>query len=392
MQCARGWIRVWLVTLVWLMHLPVMGSEPAARSLRAYIGTYTGSKSKGIYTAEFDPATGKLSAPELAAPSKNPTFLALHPKRPVLYAVEEISNFQGGHEGGVSAFSIDRQTGRLTLLNQQPSGGAGPCHLCLDKTGTRLVVANYNSGSVAEFPVEADGRLGSICAVVQHSGSSINRERQSGPHAHFVTTDPGNKLIMVCDLGLDEVLSYDLLPTNGKLLLHAIDKVKPGSGPRHLCFSPNGGFVYLLNELASTLIAYVLKDRPRADHNEIMEEIQTVSLLPPEFKGNNIAAEVQVHPSGRFVYGSNRGHNSIAVCSVDAKTGRLTVVERQSTLGRTPRHFTFDPSGQWLLVENQDSNNIVVFRVDPSTGRLTASGEQIEIDAPVCLTFARPED
>jgi 6-phosphogluconolactonase len=374
------------------MHLPIMGSEPPGHSQRIYIGTYTGPKSQGIYTANFDAATGKLSPPELAASSKNPTFLALHPKRPVLYAVEEISDFRGGHEGGVSAFSIDRKTGRLTLLNQQPSGGAGPCHLCVDRTGSWLVVANYNTGSVAEFPLESDGRLGALSAVVQHNGSSINHERQSGPHAHFVATDPSNKLVMVCDLGLDQVLTYNLLPSERKLPLHAVDSIKPGSGPRHLVFSPNGRFVYLINELSSTLITYALNDRASAGHNEMLEEVQTVSLLPPDFNGSNIAAEVQVHPSGRFVYGSNRGHNSIAVFAADAKTGRLTAVEIQPTLGRTPRHFTFDPSGQWLLVENQDSNNIVVFRVDPMTGRLTSSGEQIEVGAPVCLVFVPREE
>lgn len=380
------------MTLVWVMHLPAMGSESPVRSQRIYIGTYTGTRSLGIYTAEFNPTTGKLSTPELAAPSKNPTFLALHPRLSVLYAVEEISNFRGGHEGGVSAFSIDGKTGRLTLLNQQPSGGAGPCHLCVDQAGRYLVVANYNSGSVAEFPLEADGRLGGVSAIVQHKGSSINHDRQSGPHAHFVATDPSNKLVMVCDLGLDEVLTYDLFPSNGELPLHAVDSVKPGSGPRHLAFSPNRRFVYLINELASTLTAYVLHDHMAAGHDERLQEVQTVSLLPAEFRGSNIAAEVQVHPSGHFVYGSNRGNDSIAVFAVDAKTGRLTFVDRQSTLGRTPRHFTFHPSGQWLLVENQDSNNIVVFRVDPATGRLKTSEGQVEVGAPVCLVFARLGD
>jgi 6-phosphogluconolactonase len=380
--------RVWLVAVAGLVQFSAMGAETAGPQLRVYIGTYTGPKSQGIYTAEFNPSTGKLSAPELAAPSRNPTFLALHPRRPLLYAVEETSNSGGRREGAVSAFAIDEATGKLSLLNQQGSGGAGPCHLCVDKTGNCVLAANYNSGSIASLPILANGGLGATSTVIQHHGSSINRERQSGPHAHFITPAPDNRFALVCDMGLDKVFGYALAPQPTPTELNTTEppaslSVKPGSGPRHLAFHPNGRVVYLINELAST-ISVLSYDAARG----ALAEVQTISTLPKDFNGSDISAEVQVHPSGRFVYGSNRGDDSIAVFGVaDERTGRLDFVQRQPALGRTPRHFTFDPTGKWLLVENQDSNNIVVFRLDPATGRLTPAGEQIEVGAPVCLVF-----
>ena len=363
-----------------------MHAGPAPHSVRVYIGTYTGPRSQGIYTAWFDPSNGSLTTPELAAVTKNPTFLALHPKRPLLYAVEETADFGNTGQGAVSAFSVDAQTGKLLLLNQQPSAGTGPCHLCVDSTGSCVLVANYNSGSIASFPIEADGRLGSAASTIQHQGSSINRDRQSGPHAHFITPDPDDRFALVCDLGVDKVFTYRLLPPGKPTTLRPNDlpplTITPGSGPRHLAFAPNGHIVYLINELASTIC--VLDYDAAAG---TLKEIQTVSTLPADFKAANIAAEVQVHPSGRFVYGSNRGHDSIAVFAVDAQTGRLSFIERQASLGRTPRHFTLDPDGQWLVVENQDSNRIVVFRVNQATGELTPAGHEVELSAPVCLVF-----
>jgi 6-phosphogluconolactonase len=357
-----------------------MSAEANSRLL--YIGTYTGAKSKGIYSARFDAANGKLSAPELAAETKNPSFLALHPNGRVLYAVGEIDDFQGKRTGAVSAFSIDAKTGKLSLLNEEPSSGGGPCHLAVDKTGKCVLVANYGSGSFAALPIEADGKLGEPRSKIQGAGSSINKERQAGPHAHQIINDAANKFAFGCDLGLDKVFIWKLEPNEA--LLDAENAhfapVEPGAGPRHLAFHPNGRIVYVINEMGSTISAFY-----RAKGTLV--ESQSVSTLPHNFHGNTTCAEVQVHPSGKFVYGSNRGHDSIAVFSVDEKSGKLAFVEHQSTRGKTPRHFAIDPTGKWLLAENQDSDNIVVFRIDQQTGRLSATGEKVEVGSPVCIQF-----
>lgn len=353
------------------------------KSSLVYIGTYTGAKSKGIYQSHFDSATGKLSVPELAVETKNPTFLALHPNGHILYAVGEISDFQGKGVGAVSAYSIDAKTGKLTLLNQQPSAGAGPCHLVADKTGRCVLVANYGSGSFAALPIEADGRLGEPRSKIQGAGSSVDKQRQTGPHAHFITTDPANKYALGCDLGLDKVFIWKLEPNEA--LLNAekahFASIKPGVGPRHLAFHPNGQIAYLINEMGSTIIAFTYTSKGA------LNEIQTVSTLPEEFRGKSTCAEVQVHPSGKFVYGSNRGHDSIVVFAADAKSGKLTLVEHQSTQGKTPRHFAIDPTGKWLLAENQDSDNIVIFRIDQETGKLSVTGGKVEVGSPVCIQF-----
>jgi 6-phosphogluconolactonase len=378
---------LWLVLTFGLIHLPVMSAEVSATKHQTlvYIGTYTGGKSKGIYAARFDSATGALTTPELAAETKNPTFLALHPNGRWLYAVGEINNFGGTRAGAVSAFSIEQETGKLTLLNQQPSGGGGPCHVAVERTGKCVLVANYGSGSVAALPLQTDGRLGEPSTTIQHHGSSVNPRRQAGPHAHFITPDSANRFALACDLGLDKVLVYRLDADRGGLAPNdpASAGIKPGSGPRHLTFHPNGKWVYLINEMGSTLTVLVY-DAERGS----LHELQTVATLPDDFKGENTSAEVQVAPSGKFVYGSNRGHDSIAVFAIDPKSGKLSLVERQSTQGKTPRHFALDPTGRWLLAENQDSNSIVVFRVDPKTGRLTPAGQKEEVGSPVCAVFA----
>jgi len=355
------------------------------KSSLAYIGTYTGAKSKGIYVARFDSESGKLSHPELAVETKNPTFLALHPNGSVLYAVVEMDNFQGMKTGAVSAFSIDRKSGKLGLLNQKPSGGGGPCHLSIDKTGKCILVANYGSGHFAALPVGADNRLSAPRQLIRFDGSSTNRERQTGPHAHFINFDPSNNFALGCDLGLDKVFVWKvepMYPDWGGLKLECSYPIKPGSGPRHLAFHPNGRVVYLINEMAATItvLAYD-SDKPA------LNELQTISTLPEKFEGFKSGAEIQVHPSGKFVYGSNRGHNSIAVFAVDEKSGKLTHVEHQSTQGKTPRHFAIDPTGKWLLAENQDSDNIVIFRIDQETGKLSPTGEKVEVGAPVCIQF-----
>ncbi len=361
-------------------------AQAAANRELVYIGTYTGPRSQGIYSAWFDPASGTLSTPELAATTKNPTFLALSPNGRFLYAANEIGNFGGKPSGAVSAFKIEKEAGKLSPLNEQASEGSGPCHLAVDHTGKCLLVANYGSGSVAAFKLAADGSLAGPGFKVQHHGSSINSQRQEGPHAHFITADPANRFALACDLGLDQVLVYRLNLAQGTLEPNdpPAARVTPGAGPRHLAFHPDHRWVYVINELNSTMSFFEYSAQAGT-----LSERQTISTLPPDFKGGNSCAEVAVHPSGKFVYGSNRGDNSIAIFAVDSKTGNLRFTGRESTRGKTPRHFALDPTGKWLLAENQDSNDIFAFRVDKNNGRLTPVGERIEVGAPVCLVFAR---
>jgi 6-phosphogluconolactonase len=348
-----------------------------------YIGTYTGAKSKGIYVSRFDSDAGSLSAPELAVEMKNPSFLAVHPNHKILYAVGELSNFEGKPAGAVSAFSINAKTGMLTLLNQQSSGGAGPCHVAVERSGKCVMVANYGGGSVAAFPLQADGKIGAVSSFIQHEGSSVNSQRQAGPHAHCIVPDPANRFALVCDLGLDKVLVYRL-DDRGALVANVPPsvQVEPGAGPRHVAFDPQGKFVYDINEMKSTIVVLAYDAKAGS-----LKEVQTVSTLPKDFTGQSTCAEIQVHPSGRFVYGSNRGHDSIAVFGVEPQSGKLTPIEHQSTRGKTPRHFAIDPSGNWLLAENQGSDNIVIFRIEARTGRLTATEQKVEVGAPVCIEF-----
>jgi len=341
-----------------------------------YVGTYTGEKSKGIYAFRMD-KQGKLAPLGLVAETPSPSFLAVHPNNKYLYAVNE------KNEGSVTAFSIDAKSGKLTQLNDQPSHGAGPCHLIVDETGKTVMSANYGAGSIAAYPIQKDGSLGEATAKIQHQGSSVDQRRQKGPHAHHVTTDPANRYALVCDLGLDKVLIYKFDPAKSSLVANdpAFGALKPGAGPRHLAFHPKADFAYVNNEMNSTLTVFSFDKKRGA-----LEELQTVSTLPGEVKGNS-TAEIEVHPSGKFVYVSNRGHDSIACYSIDQKTGKVTLIEHESTQGKTPRNFAIDPKGEFLLAENQGSHSIVVFRVDSKTGRLEATGEKTEVGSPVCIKF-----
>jgi 6-phosphogluconolactonase len=359
-------------------------TAPAGGGLRVYVGTYTGAKSKGIYCCRFDPASGRLTAPELAAETPSPSFLAIHPNRRFLYAAGEATHLGGKPVGAVSAFKLDSRTGQLALLNQESSGGEGPCHVAVDTTGRCLLVADYGSGGIAALPIRADGSLAVPSVVIQHRGSSVNPQRQAEPHAHFITPDPRNRFALTCDLGLDQVLVYRFDPAKSLLVPNTppFAAVNPGSGPRHLAFHPSGRFVFLINEMGLTLTVFGY------DANQgTLRELQTISTLPEGFKGNSTCAEVQVHPSGRFVYGSNRGHDSIAVFRFDAASGKLANAEFQPTQGKTPRHFALDPAGHWLLAENQDSDSIVVFRVDSKTGGLSPAGQEVSVGSPVCVVF-----
>lgn len=373
-----------IVTAVICLLLGGSFLEAANSSYLVYVGTYTGAKSKGIYAFRFDARAGKLSPLGLAAETPSPSFVAVHPSRRFLYAVSEVSNFKGEKSGAVSAFSIEPKSGKLTFLNQVSSRGAGPCYLAVDKTGKWVLVANYDGGSVAVLPVQPDGRLREASAFVQHSGSSVDRERQEGPHGHSFNFSPDGRFAIAADLGLDQLLVYRFDGTKGSLAPNdpPFAKVNPGAGPRHFTFHPGGKFAYAINEMQSTVTAFAY-DAQRG----VLTVLQTVPTLPKDFSGENTTAEVRVEPKGKFLYGSNRGHDSIAVFAIDAAKGTLTPVERAPTQGKTPRNFGIDPTGSYLLAANQDSDNIVVFRIDQQSGRLIPTGQVVEAPAPVCVKF-----
>lgn len=363
----------------------VQAADPA--SLRLYIGTYTGPKSKGVYTSTLDLATGKLSAAELAVELKNPSFLAVHPQDPtLLYAVSEVDDAQGKPSGGVAALKRDPASNRLTLLNAELSGGAGPCHLNVDATGRHVLVANYGGGSVAALPIVAGGKLGPATSVIVHQGNSVNPQRQKEPHAHSINLDPANRFAFAADLGLDQVLVYAFDPQAGTLARHEppFAKVAPGAGPRHFAFRPDGKFAYVINELGNTITVFEYT----ADKG-VLRVVQDISTLPAGHTEPSYTAEVVVHPSGRFVYGSNRGHDSIAIFTVDAATGLLTAQGQEPTRGKAPRNFVVDPTGHWLLAENQGSDTIYVFAIDQATGRLKETGNPLSVPTPVCVRFVK---
>lgn len=359
---------------------------PAPKRYLAFIGTYTEkTKSKGIYAFRFEDASGKLSPIGVAAESINPSFLALHPNGKYLYAVNETGEFGDEKSGAVSAFSIDRKTGKFTLLNQVASRGAGPCHISLDKTGRYVLVANYDAGTVAVFPVQDNGQLGKYTGFAKHTGQGPNKERQEAPHAHWIAASPDNQFLLTADLGIDRILvSKFHLPdgafTPGKSNSGA--KLKAGAGPRHAAFSPNGRFFYVASELNSTVTAFSYNAKDGSLH-----ELQVLSTLPKDFSGANDVAEIAIHPSGKFLYVSNRGRDSLAVFSIDPRKGTLKPVADIATQGKTPRNFVIDPSGKFLLAANQESNSIVVFNIDPATGSLTLTGQVAEVPSPVCIVF-----
>ena len=350
--------------------------EITSPELRLYVGTYTSSTSEGIYVYRMDRLSGELRRTSVAK-SENPSFLAIHPNKRFLYAVNETST------GAVSAFRIDRQTFELEFLNQQPSQGGDPCHLVVDDRGKSLLLANYTGGNVAVLPIQGDGSLGPATDVEQHEGSGP-REQQKGPHAHCIRLDRFNRHAFAADLGSDKVMIYRFNAAVGKLepATQPFASLHQGAGPRHLILHPNGKYLYVINELDSSITTFRY-DAAKGS----LTAFESVSTLPRDFSGKSYCADVHVSPSGRFLYGSNRGHNSIVVFAIDPRSGRLTLVEHVSTGGNWPRNFTVDPSGRFLLVANQRSDNVVTFRIDAQTGRLTPTGQITEIPVPVCLQF-----
>jgi 6-phosphogluconolactonase len=363
-------------------------SDARQSSYLMYVGTYTDKGSKGIYAYRLDPGTRESTALGLVAATDNPAFLAVAPNNRFLYAVNELEKFEGKSTGAISAFAIDRKIGTLKLLQQVASLGAGPAHLSIDETGRYLLVANYDGGSVAVFPIESDGHLGEHTAFMQHVGSSVNPERQAAPHAHSIQVSNDNQFALSADLGLDQVLVYRFDPRKGTLAANdsKFATVNPGAGPRHLTFAPSGKFLYLVDEMASSVTVFAYD----ANHGTLQNK-QTISTLLPNFRGQNTAAEIVVDTSGRFLYVSNRGADSIAVFAIKSDNGTLSLVEIVSTGGKTPRNFAIDPSGRWLLAANQDSNNIRMFRIDTATGRLTRTSHALQLTSPVCIVFVPAE-
>ncbi len=344
------------------------------QGLHVYFGTYTRETSRGIYQSRFDTETGALSEPRLAAEIESPSFLALHPNKRFLYAVTE------SKEGTVSGFSIGAD-GELTKINTQATNGALPCDLEVDATGRMLVVANYRSGSTIAYSIGEDGALSEPTAFHQHEGSSVH-ERQDAPHAHSVDFTFDNRHVIVSDLGIDKVVTFEADPDSGGITPFSEVSVAPGSGPRHFAFHPSGKFGYSLGELGSTVTVM-------SHAGGKFETIESISTLPEDFDGHSTTAEIAVHPSGRFVYASNRGHDSIAVFSIDPTGGRVTRIAVIKSGGVRPRNFAIDPSGQYLLAAHQDTDNVVVFKIDQQTGILHPTGGEVEVDAPVCVQFVK---
>jgi 6-phosphogluconolactonase len=368
--------------------LSTLAFAPLLSAQLMYVGTYTKpqSTSEGIYAFRFDAKTAKFAPLGLVAPGTNPSFLAVHPNGNFLYAVNEVIDFGGKSAGAVSAYSIDKATGKLKLLNQVSSGGAGPCHLTLDATGKTLLVANYFGGSFASFQVQADGKLSQATSFIQEKGHSVNKERQEQSHGHMMVIPKNNKFALGADLGADKVLVYKLDAAAGKITPNepSAGTVKPGSGPRHLVVAPDQKHVYVLNEMGSSVSTMDFD----ADKGTL-KELAQVSTLPAGFKGVNSGAEIQISEDGHFVYASNRGHNSIAVFAVDPKTAALTLVQNEATGGKTPRGFTLDPTGNFLVAGNQDTNTFTLHKVDKATGKLSPAGEPISLGAPVSFVFVK---
>ena len=368
---------------IWITLLLTFTSMSQAQDWFAYIGTYTSGASKGIYVARYAPETGTLTPIGLAAPTVSPSFLAVHPNGNTLYAVNESRRYSGNaNSGSVSAFTIDHTTGKLTLLNIVPSRGADPCHLTTDRTGRWLFVANYSGGSIAVFPIQDNGALSEASQIVQHSGfTNVDPVRQEAPHAHSVDISPDNKFLYVSDLGNDQIVVYNFDAASGKLTQRATTQLKPGSGPRHMAFSRDLRYLYSLSELSATITTFRHDAATAA-----LEELQTITTLPKDFTGDKGAAEIAIDPTGRVLYASNRGHDSIAIFTIDAEQGRLTPAGNVSTQGRTPRAFAIDPTGTHLIAANQNSQNLVVLQINPDTGALIQTSS-LEVFEPVSIVF-----
>ncbi len=362
-----------------LLSLAVAALPSAgAAGLFVYFGSHSPGPGHGFSLARFDPATGALSPPEYLLDAKEPAFFVLSPDGTRLYTCNS------GTPGGLSAYAVERRTGRLTLINRVLAGGGDTSFITLDHAGRHVLVANYDGGNIAAFALRPDGGIGDWTAFDQHRGSSVHPQRQTHAYAHAIVLDPTNRFALVPDLGTDRLYVYRFDEKTGALTPHdpAFVEIAPGSGPRHVRFHPNGRWVYLINEIASTIVAFAWDSAAGT-----LTPFQTATTLPAGFQGVSACAELEIHPNGRFLYGSNRGHDSLAVFAIDQATGRLTPVEHVPSGGKIPRNFAFTPDAQWLLVTNHGSNNAVVFRVDAATGRLTQTGGPVSVPSPFCERF-----
>lgn len=366
------------------VSMDARAADPEPEKLWVYVGTYTGNNSKGIYRYELDLATGKLTGKALAGETKSPSFLAIHPNHKFLYSVNE-GGTPATKKGAITAFAIDPKTGDLKMLNEKTSGGDGPCHLVVDAKGKNVLAANYGGGSMTDVPIKDDGSLGEPTAFIQHTGKGTDPSRQEGPHAHSINLDAANKFAFAADLGLDKVFVYKFDADKGTLTANTPPSasVAAGAGPRHFAFHPNGKFAYVINEMALTVTPFAYD----AEHGTLTP-LKSVTTVPEGVDRKGFStAEVQVHPSGKFLYGSNRGHHSIAIFKIDEKTGELTPAGNVKKDIKTPRGFGIDPTGKYLIVGNQDGNSLTVFKIDQKTGELTEVGEPVEAPSPVCVKF-----
>ncbi|GAB3246946.1 lactonase family protein [Larkinella harenae] len=343
-----------------------------------YVGTYSTRGSEGIYVLEFDRARGSLSQIQTVSNAKSPSFLAIHPSGNYLYSVNEAA----ANSGGVSSYSIEPKTGKLTMMNQQSSHGRGPCHIAVDQTGKLAFVSNYGGGTFTVLPIQNDGKLGLATDTLKYEGKGTNAQRQEKPHIHSATVSPNNRFVYVCDLGTDRVYIYEFDKASGKVKPAATPyaSVSPGSGPRHIALHPNGKFLYLVEELTSSVATFAIDSKTGA--LKLLQD--NVKTLPADFTDKNTSADIHTDPSGKFLYHSNRGHNSLAILSI-AKDGKVSLIDQQSTEGKTPRNFLVDPKGEYVFTANQDTDNIVVYKLDGKTGKLTPTGTQVKVPAPVCL-------
>lgn len=356
--------------------LPSLGFSQSTHYL--LVGTYTSGKSEGIYVYRFNSQTGEFSYVSKAAAS-NPSYLAVSPDEKFVYAINE----DASDKGSISAFAFNKENGSLQPLNKQSAGGDHPCHVAIDKAGKWVVSSNYSGGNFSILPVGKDGSLQPALQTIQHEGTSVDKKRQDKPHVHSANFSPDDKFLFVQDLGIDKIMAYAVDPATGKLspAPTPFTTTTPGSGPRHFDFHPNGRYAYLMEEMSGNVTAYQYKKGQ-------LKQFQTISAIPAGYTGPVGSADIHVSPDGRFLYASNRGEsNTIAIFSIDKKTGKLTIAGHQSTLGKTPRNFNFDPSGNFLLVANQNSHNIVIFKRDPATGLLQETGKQIEVGNPVCIKW-----
>jgi 6-phosphogluconolactonase len=367
-----------------LIGIIFIAQTASAGELFVFFGTHASGANKGFSVARFDTVSGILTTPKFITEAAAPAFFVIHPDGKHLYSCNSIDSFAGQASGAISAYSIDPLTTRLTLINQKPTGGSNPSYISLDASGRFALVANYNGGNIAVISIKPDGSLGERTAFIQHTGSSIHPVRQTMPHAHSIKLDPLNRFALVCDLGLDKVFVYRFDQKTGSLAPNdpPFAQITPGSGPRHLAFHPNGRIVYVMNEISSTVGVFAWDPQQGK-----LSELQTVSALPSDFKGVNTSAEIAVHPNGKFLYCTNRGHDSMAVFAIDPVSGHLTLIENIATQGHSPRNFTFDPTGRWIIVTNHGSDNAMVFRVDEHTGKLTPTGNPVTVAYPFCERF-----